>query len=567
MWTSAGSPGMTLLMPSLDSTWFRFMLAALSGGILVFAFPPWNLEFAAWSWCLPLLAVLWIGKPRGWMRSAALGWIAGFAFFLPNLAWVRHSSRVIAGAVDHSWAGWGPELMGWGAAVAMAAYLAIYPALWAAFTACMARPNHEKLRSDSWITSSMESLRSCFLSAAAWTGSEWLRGIVFTGFGWNGLGVGLHQNLVLTQIADVVGVTGLAFLPMFVACIGFNTLLRVAWTYKGTARRTFRADFSIAMILILAVVLHGWQRMNEPMPGEATVPVRTVLVQQNIPQAVKWAGEHTVQIYHRYAELTELYAAHADLIVWPESALPLPIHSHPDHPAYFNELLAKGPFSLLTGADVIDPDAPPHTSALLMRGNFESMEMYHKMHLVPFGEFLPGRNTVPFVDTLLGGILPGDFAPGEKAEPLPLAEPKVGIIPLICFEDTDGRLARRFVRPGPQMIVNLTNDGWFLQSSEMEQHLANAKFRSIELRLPMCRAANTGISCFIDTLGRVTQRLIDPDTGSHFIEGCLPGIVQVPLNPPTTFYARHGDVVAITMLIVAAAAAFTAWFRRSRAKA
>lgn len=537
-------------MPVLDSRWCRLLMAAASGGILVLAFPPWNLEIATWVWSFPLLTVLWMGKRSTVLKTMSLGGIAGFAFFLPNLSWVRHSSRVIAGAVDHDWIGLGPEMMGWGAALGLAGYLAIYPAIWAWFVSRFARPDHDKLGADSWMPSSLESLRSSAMAASAWTGLEWLRGMVFTGFGWNGLGVGLHQNLVLSQFADVVGVTGLSFVPLFMACIGFNTLVRIVWTYQGRCRRTFRADFSVAMLGLLSVVIHGWNRMNEPMREEDTVEVRTVLVQQNIPQAVKWAGDRTVEIYHRYAELTELYAAHADLVVWPESALPLPVYSHPDHPAYFNELLAKGDFNLLVGADVIEPDKPAHTSALLMDQDFESMRVYHKMHLVPFGEYLPLRETVPLMDMLLGQVLPGDFTPGDRAEPLVLADSKVGIIPLICFEDTVGRLARRFVRPGPQMIVNLTNDGWFLQSSEIEQHLANAKFRAIELRRPMCRAANTGVSCFIDTLGRVTQRLADPETGSPAIEGCLPGNVRVPRNPPSTLYAKFGDAFSVTLLVL-----------------
>lgn len=550
-------------MSLLDSRWCRLALAILSGSTLYLAFAPFDWEAAAWLWSLPILAVLWIGRPTTHLRTLVLGWLTGFAFFFPNLCWVRHSSRVIAGAVDHSWAGIGPELMGWGAALGLSGFLSIYIALWVWFAAKVARPDASRLGSEDWMVCSLESLRSSLLASAAWVATEWLRGIVFTGFGWNGLSVGLHKNIVLIQAADLVGVTGLSFLPMFITCIGFNTLLRIVWTYQGRSKRTFRADFSVAMLLLVGTVYYGWTRMNErPLASEDSVDVRTVLVQQNVPQAVKWSGESTVEIYHRYAELSSLYAAHADLIVWPESALPLPIYSHPDHPSYFNELLAKGPFSLLTGADVIEPGSPDHTSALLLRGDFGSAAFYHKMHLVPFGEYLPLRDEVPLIDTLLGGILPGDFTPGDNAEPLRLTHPEIDIIPLICFEDTVGRLARKFVRDGPQLIVNLTNDGWFLQSSEMEQHLANAIFRAIELRRPMCRACNTGVTCFIDPLGRVIQKLADPDTGDTMIEGCLPGKVSVPIHPPTTLYARWGDWFPITMLALASLAIARRLIRR-----
>jgi len=177
---------------------------------------------------------------------------------------------------------------------------------------------------------------------------------------------------------------------------------------------------------------------------------------------------------------------------------------------------------------------------------FSTTQFHHKYHLVPFGEYLPFREIPPF--SFLKGVLPGDFRPGTKTEPLLLAKPKVQIIPLICFEDTVGRVARLFVRPEPQMIVNVTNDGWFLQSEQTAVHLANAKFRAIELRRPMVRATNTGISCFIDTLGKVTSTFADPETGNTFLEGCLPGEVLVPIQGEMTIYARHGDWFALLML-------------------
>jgi apolipoprotein N-acyltransferase len=172
------------------------------------------------------------------------------------------------------------------------------------------------------------------------------------------------------------------------------------------------------------------------------------------------------------------------------------------------------------------------------------------VHLVPFGEYLPLGDCPPF--SWLRAVIPGDFAPGKSTEPLRLAQPQADIIPLICFEDTVGRLARRFVRPGPQMIVNLTNDGWFLNSRAMEVHTANAKFRAIELRRPMVRATNTGVTCFIDTQGTLTSRLADPQTGGTLVEGCLPGEVRLPQNGEITLYARLGDWFALLCLSLCA---------------
>jgi apolipoprotein N-acyltransferase len=258
------------------------------------------------------------------------------------------------------------------------------------------------------------------------------------------------------------------------------------------------------------------------------------------------------EIYQRLKDYTRLYAeardgqSLTDLVIWPESALPVHLHGLPEHESYFNELLKVGDFSLLTGTEIHTEAEGSHVSAVLFHGSYASRQEYHKVHLVPFGEYLPLRDIPPF--SFLRGVLPGDFTPGTSTEPLKLAKPEVQIIPLICFEDTVGRLARRFVRPEPQMIVNITNDGWFLHSAQTEVHTANAKFRAVELRRPMVRATNTGVTCFIDTLGTVTGKLADPETGSCFIEGCLPGEVRVPRNGELTLYARHGDWFAISFL-------------------
>jgi len=539
---------------SAFSRLLRFLLPLLSGATLSFAYPNWNFEAAAWLWLFPLLFLLWPMSTTGSKTSPFLsGYLAGLAFWIPNVAWLRHSSRVISGARDDAWIGWGPELLGAGAVVGLSLYCALYFGVWAWIVARFIRPDVSRLATGSWQTSTWHSLRCSFMAAATWVGLEWTRGMLFTGFGWDGLGVALHRNQVLIQIVDIIGVTGLSFLPVFIACTAWNTLTRVVWVYRGQGQCRSRLDFTFAMILLLLVAGYGMQKLGR---GEGeTIQVRTVLVQPNVAQVDAWSGELGPQVYRRLHDLTRLYAearegvTHTDLVIWPESALPVHLHGLPDHEPYFNELLGLGDYSLLTGTEIHADGKIGHVSAVLFRGDYHRRQEYHKIHLVPFGEFLPFRNIPPF--SLLKGVLPGDFHPGEKAEPLVLAKPAVQIIPLICFEDTVGRLARRFVRESPQMIVNITNDGWFLKSEETEVHLANAKFRAIELRRPMVRAANTGVSCFIDTFGYVTSRLANPETGSTFIEGCLPGEVKIPSLPEMTFYARHGDAFSISMVLLA----------------
>lgn len=556
----------------------------LSGGVLVFGFSRWHSDLAVWLWLLPLLAVLWptdsdqgfnhgeaqrpekkslwssviSGVKSFLLRSGFLsGFLAGLAFFIPNLAWVRHSSRVaLGGAMDDAWVGWGPELMGFAAVIGLSGYCAVYFGLWAWFTQRFARPSVITLTKDSWQSSTLHSLKCAFLAAAAWVACEWLRSTtVFTGFGWNGLGVAMQRNLVLIQAADLVGVLGLSFLPVFAACTFWNTLTRLVLAYRGKGTCKSRLDFTVALILMLTTAGYGMLKLGEKRTDD--IKVRTVLVQPNVAQVDAWTGRFAEQIYERLDKFTRMHASAregkspVDLVIWPESALPVNLkdtfHQLPEgwHTRYFDDLLHSGDFGLLTGTELHDGEQA-HVAAVLFHGNAANRQDYHKVHLVPFGEYLPLRDIPPF--SFLRGVLPGDFTPGKSTEPLHLLKPDVQIIPLICFEDTVGRVARKFVREAPQMIVNISNDGWFLQSVETEVHLANALFRAIELRRPMVRATNTGVSCFIDTHGRITSKLSEPETGTSFLEGTLPGEVLVPRAGEITLYARFGDWFALTML-------------------
>ena len=163
--------------------------------------------------------------------------------------------------------------------------------------------------------------------------------------------------------------------------------------------------------------------------------------------------------------------------------------------------------------------------------------------LVPFGEYVPGRHTVPFISAIVGDQVPGDFARGKEPVVFRLTTDQVKVAPLICFEDTLGELTRQFVLRGANLLANVTNDGWFLRSAGAQQHVANAIFRCVETRRPMARAANTGVTCFVNRFGRVTQVLLDAK-GSHFTEGVLTGTIDIPISGELTFYVRHGELFA-----------------------
>ncbi|HXA08945.1 MAG TPA: apolipoprotein N-acyltransferase, partial [Chthoniobacterales bacterium] len=184
-----------------------------------------------------------------------------------------------------------------------------------------------------------------------------------------------------------------------------------------------------------------------------------------------------------------------------------------------------------------------YNAALLVSNGAENIQVYHKLHLVPFGEYVPGRHTVPFIAAIVGDQVPGDFTRGKEPVVFRLTTDQVKVAPLICFEDTLGELTRQFVLRGANLLANVTNDGWFLHTAAGRQQLANAVFRCVETRRPMARAANTGVTCFVNRFGRVTQMLLDAK-GSQFTEGVLTGAVEVPTAGTLTFYVRHGELFA-----------------------
>lgn len=594
------------MSPSLKrialKTW-PWLAAILSGALLAFCYPRWNVGEIAWFWQIPLFAALWFsehksGDPKkSWRHGFALGFVAGLAFFLINLSWLLELRKVV-GSV---WAGIG-------AWIALPAYLAVYFALWGAFVAAVARWNPgfgetdaleekrkkkeaEAMRRRGLGNSagfggilggvsggdlfgpSLRVLRCAFLAAAAWCGLEWLRGIVFTGFGWNGLGVALHESLYLIQIADVVGVAGISFVVVFCNAVWAATLVRIAREMAVRNRIRPHLDFAVAMMLIIVVFLYGLTRFTtqEEANVENSIDLRALLVQLNTPIDQKWDQEFAQGIISDYRDLTRGYVESSDfdLVIWPETALP-GRWTFPWVQTYLNDhILADEDFSLILGIEDETFDGEGNEEIYntlgVMRGSTESAELHRKIHRVPFGEYLPFRNEFPPVEWIGGKIIPTDFSAGESFEPLKLEEPEIGIVPLICFEDTVGRVARKFVRSGPQLLVNITNDGWFYESNAALQHMANAKFRCIELRRPMARAANTGVSGFVDENGsleypdaganetgherlRVVQ---DPLTGNTFTTGTLPATVTLKKQPPMTFYARYGDVFSVTLGLVA----------------
>lgn len=250
--------------------------------------------------------------------------------------------------------------------------------------------------------------------------------------------------------------------------------------------------------------------------------------------------------------------------------MPAPMIADEQTYRFVMDFSATARADLLLGSDVFDK-GQAFNAAILVPAHADELQVYRKIHLVPFGEYVPLRHSFPLFGAIAGRWVPGDFGRGQEYSRFVLTTAPVRIAPLICFEDTIGELTRRFVLPndsqrGADLLVNITNDGWFLHSAGSHQHLANAVFRCVETRRPMVRAANTGVTCFINEFGRVTDMLKD-ERGSTFTEGALYGVINVPLNGDLTFYVRHGELfskICAGVTVLTLLALFTATLRRRR---
>src|SRR6059036_3613742 len=535
-------------------------LAAICSGLLYTGcFAPFNLTWLCWIALMPLIAAIWFSGEESrhrWLRNLGLGYVAGLVFFWTALSWLTTVT-----------------VLGW---FVLQFYMAIYFAIWAWFCDLL-RPRARK-RQSSWgagkwnqmlvqarstaapaqslWTKSTSNLRLAFILAAAWTTLEWLRGWIFSGFGWNGLGVALHDNWPLIQIAEFTGVAGLSFMVAFANVIAVTTVRRLM---LEASTRVVRPHFDLTLTLaaIVGVLTFGIRATQVSPP---TKPLRVAAVQSNVPQNQKFDPQFTRKIFDQFRRLSEialLSNSPPDLLIWPESSMPGPVLAEQENYRFVMNLAASAESDLLLGT-IDEENGDVYNAALLVSDGGERVQVYRKLHLVPFGEYVPGRHRVPLLARIVGDQVPGDFKAGKDYTVFELTNSDVKIAPLICFEDTIGELTRRFVlpgetNPGTNLLVDITNDGWFLHSAGSHQHLANAIFRCIETRRPMVRAANTGVTCFVNQFGRVTQKLQD-DTGSTFTEGVLTGDIKVPTEHELTFYTRHGELFAKLCVVMTAIA-------------
>lgn len=504
--------------------WRRGGIAFLAGAFSNLAMAP---VFFSPVLFLTLPVLVWLideaarQSPQREMRAraaAVTGWWFGFGYFLFGLFWIGEAFLVEA------------ETFGWllpFAVTLMPAGLALF---WGAATAAAAqfwRPGIERV----------------LVLALALALSEWLRGHILTGFPWNVLGYALTWPLVLMQGAGLVGIYGLTLLavPVFAAPL----VAAVSWQRapRGLGRRLAPV---LLMTLLPLLALGGYGAYRLAIAPTGTVDGITLrIVQPSIPQRDKWRPEKQSEVFTQHLDLTRLNGKgeRDDLrgithVVWPEAAMPFLPLEHPEALSSIATLLPDG-VSLVTGALRREPASGDATSGwraynslMVLDGDGRLAGVYDKTHLVPFGEYLPWQSLLESIGLKQLTKLRGGFSVGP--EPRPLLDvpglPPVG--GLICYEAIfPGVGAASAARP--RVLINVTNDGWFGNTSGPRQHFHQARVRAVEEGLPLVRAANNGISAVIDSSGRVIGSIGMNDRAS--LDSPLPEAATAPI------YVSIGD--------------------------
>lgn len=508
--------------------------AAITGWLLACSFPlPHRLEGmegagAAWMALIPLMLIARCSRPRAAMMW---GWAAGFLFWLVSLSWLLSLSQT-----------WGNVLLpalGW---IALSAYCAFYTGLFAFTFAAVP---------STW------RLLPVLAAPVLWGGAEWLRSTLFSGFPWNPLGVSQYHNIAAIQVASLGGVYAVSAVIVLLNSALALTILRMVDEIRlRLPRRRLHVELMAGLVVVALCWSWGVRSVRQARPVAVTL-LRVAAVQPSIPQLLKWSETADRDIITVLREQTELaLMSRPDLIVWPETVTPGMLRVDPESQQLAESLAAEGSWLLVGSMDYRQDEGedPEYLNGSFLMSPAGSMEgVYHKRHLVLFGECLPFETWIPWLKrwSPLGFscVRGGDTQPLMRLTPLSAgldsnAEP-ISLSVLICFEDAFPYLARRDVRRGARVLINQTNDAWFDGSSASRQHMANAVLRAVENRVPLVRAANTGITCFVDRFGRITKWSVT-DTDEAQVRGFFnsdPGLFVPSEAMPLTLYTRVGDLL------------------------
>lgn len=518
--------------PVMESKFFPFLLAILSGFLLILPFPKWNLPWMAFVGLVPLLVALQGQSPT---RCFSLGLITGLIHYFGTLFWIKNT-MVHFGGMSLP----GSLLV----LFILVAYISLYTALFA-FLLGLAAQRSEPI--------------PFFMAPFLWTGLELIREYALTGFPWACLAHSQFRNLPLIQISDLTGIYGITFLIVLI-----NATL--AETVFGITRqnRIHRVPVPVVMI-VLSIGLfgltwgYGQKQIAKYAPNEMDAETISVaIIQGNIDQGIKWDSESQEHIFQTYIDQSiETVKKGVDLIVWPETATPFYYGYDQPFTRRLRDFARAAKTHLAFGSPGLEfKDRRPFqfNRAYVLSGG-EELGYYDKIHLVPFGEYVPLKRLLFFVDAVAGSGI-GDMKGGETFPLFTIQGQQFGF--QICYEIIFSDLSRRFVEEGADFLVNITNDAWFGRSAASYQHLSMIPFRAIENRVPIVRAAQTGISAIIDPSGRIVKET------DIFVRTNLLGSIPKMPHRNGTFFTRFGNVFGFLCLLGSIGWFSKEWFRKKR---
>ena len=499
-------------------------LAIVSGVLLFLSFPKFGHPAFGWIALTPLLAALSGATLR---RAFLLGLTTGVVSFTGTLYWVTHVMAVYGGLQT-----WVAILIN----AALIAYLALFPAFFALLTRRIV----------------IGYGRAALMSAPiVWVATELGRTYVFSGFPWVLLGYSQATVLPIAQLASVFGVYGVSMLVASVStALAFSAAGpadRLRQGYGGQeAGHYVRPWLPLVVVfgIVLAVAAWGGRRAAASEWTHAGEPIRIGLIQGNVDQAVKWDLARASTIFQDHLRMTrQAIQEGAQLVLWPESSTPFLFEEDLPGAAKVRTLAQQAQVPILFGSDQIERGRPDryYNSAFLVRADGTTGGVYRKMHLVPFGEYVPLQRLLFFAAPLTEQS--GTFSAGLTPELLPVNGHRVSVA--ICYEVVYSDLVRQFVAGGSELLTTITNDAWFGQTSAPVQHFQQASMRAIENGRYLVRSANTGISGIVDPYGRVVAQT------PIFQTAVLVG--EARYLRTSTFYSRHGDILAYASALATAA--------------
>jgi len=498
-------------------------LAAISGLLLTASFPKVNWGWLAWIALVPLFYAI---KGESPLAGFKLGFLTGLVHYSSLLYWVVGVMATYGRL---------PIILCGVILALLVVYLSLYPAVFA------------MLLSRCRATSPLYFWCAPFL----WVGLEYIRAFLLSGFPWENLGCSQYNRLHLIQISDMLGVYGLSAIIVAVNAALFELC------DTASRKRAFAWKSTLAIAFVLAAFLgYGTWRMARVDRAAEVAPKRMVsLVQGNIDQSMKWVASFQGETLKRYGTLSlEALRDRPDLMIWPETALPFYFLHDEALTARVLELVRTCRVYFLVGSPSFQTDGSEihyYNSAFLLGPSGDVLGKYDKVHLVPYGEYVPLKRFFPFLGKIVEAV--GNFESGEKGQVLSLNTEKLGV--LICFEVIFPGLARAMAQNGAQLLVNITNDAWFGTSSAPYQHLSMAVFRAVENHRAVARAANTGISAFIDPVGRLL------DETPLFRQAVRTR--AMPVMDQKTFYTSYGDLFAIGCVLMTLVLCIRAFRNRS----